>query len=155
MRPDLAHIHPDATLGEAPITDHAQPQMSTFDQLNQEAGPSEEVGYYVFTQTLAANQNLPDLTQFIDGDSDFQLVSIHGKSTGSYNINIKDNSSKPIYSSSADASLVVGTAQLPCRIRPSLFYPAAGKIGISLQDTSGAPNTVQLVFTGVKKFRTS
>lgn len=147
-----AHL---AGLAEAAITDPtAAPPPSAFDQAQQETGPSEEVGYYVFTQVLTANQNLPDLTQFIDGDSDFMLVSIHGKSTGSYNINIKDHAVKPIYSSSADASLVVGTAQLPCRVRPALFYPAAGKIGISLQDTSGAGNTVQLVFTGIKKFRT-
>lgn len=156
----LSRLQMHQHLGEAPITtppaaDPNAPGTNAFDQLVQEAGPSEEVGYYVFNQTLTANQSLPNLTQFIDGDSDFVLVSIHGKSTGSYNINIKDNALKPLYSSDADSTLVVGTAQLPCRIRPALFYPAAGKIGISLTDTSGAPNTVQLVFTGVKKFRTS
>jgi hypothetical protein len=139
-------------LGEAPIQD-SQSGTSTFDQAAQEAGPSEEVGYYVFKKALNASDNLPDLVQSIDGDSDFALVSIHGKSTGTYNINIKDHTGKPIYSSAADASNVVGTAQLPVRVRPALLYPAGGSLGISLQDTSAAPNTIELVFTGIRKFR--
>lgn len=141
-------------LGEAPIEQPGTATPSAFDAVMQEAGPSEEPGYYVFKTTLQANDNKPDLTQFIDGDSDFALVSLHGRSTGTFNINIKDNSGKPIYSSSADASLVVGNAQLPVRIRPALYFPASGKIGISLQDTSGAQNTVELVFSGIRKFRT-
>ena len=140
-------------LGEAAITP-APIMPSAFDEAMQEAGPSEEAGYYVYKHHLNANGNEPDLTQSIDGDSDFVLVSLHGKSTGTFNINIKDRSGKPIYSSSADASNVVGTAQLPVRIRPALVFPAAGQIGISLQDTSGSGNDVELIFTGIRRFRT-
>jgi hypothetical protein len=138
-------------LGEAPITDAAAP--TAFDEARQEAGPSEEPGYYVANFVLAGGTAYPDLTQFIDGDSDFMLVSIHGTSTGTYNIQLKDRAGRPIHSGLADARNVVGTAQLPVRVRPALFFPAAGRIGISLTDTSGAPNTVQLIFSGIKRFR--
>jgi hypothetical protein len=145
-------MHGQSFLGEAPLSD--APNASAFDQAAAEAGPSQEPGYYVYKRVLTANENSPDLTQFIDGDSEFQLVSIHGSSTGAYNINVKANNGKPIYSASADAKNVVGTAQLPVRVRPSLYFPPAGKIGISLQDTSGAPNTVELIFTGIRRFVT-
>lgn len=138
-------------LGEAPTDDPRE--TSAWDDAAAEAGPSEEVGYYVYQTTLTALQKSPDLSQFIDGDSDFMLVSIHGSSTSTFKINIRNSGSKPLYSSAAMAVNVVGTAQLPVRVRPGLYYPAAGKIGIYLEDTSNASNAIELVFTGIRRFK--
>lgn len=140
-------------LGEAAITE--PPQAATaFDQAMQEIGPSEEAGYYTFEHDLLANGNQPALGRSIDGDSDFILLSVHGKSTGAFKMNIRDHAGRPIYSSATDADLVIGTAQLPVKLKAPLFFPAAGAIGIELIDISGAPNPVKLVFGGIRKFRT-
>jgi hypothetical protein len=41
----------------------------------------------------------------------------------------------------------------PYVISPELILPANGRIVLDLEDTSGAQNTIQLVFRGAKLFR--
>ena len=36
---------------------------------------------------------------------------------------------------------------------PASLIPAGGRIGIDIQDTSGAQNTIELLFRGVKRYR--
>lgn len=143
-------------LGEAPIEQQAPPdaQESLYQHSLAEAGPSEEPGHYVFKRSLLASEKAPNLRQPIDGDSDFVLTAIYGRSTGTFTLNISDRAGKPIYSAEADSRNVMGTAQFPVPIRPALWFPAGGQISISATDTSAAPNDLEIVFQGIKRFRT-
>lgn len=147
-------MFPRYGLGEAPIEQQQAPPDSLFNELRAEAGPSEEVSYYVWKRSLTALQAAPDLAQFIDGDSDFLLTAIYGRSTSTFTLNIRDASGRLIYSAEADSRNVIGTAQFPVPLRPALWYPAAGKIGISITDTSNAANEVEIVFAGIRRFKT-
>ena len=143
-------------LGEAPIEQQAPPdaQQSLYQQSLAEGGPSEEPGCYVFKRSLAGNDKAPNLRQPIDGDSDFVLTAIYGRSTGTFTLNITDRAGKPIYSAEADSRNVMGTAQFPVPIRPALWFPAGGQIGISVTETSGVANDLEIVFQGIKRFKT-
>ncbi|MBZ5580897.1 MAG: hypothetical protein LAQ30_01605 [Acidobacteriia bacterium] len=142
-------------LGEAAVDPQAQPADSLYRQLLAEAGPSEEPGFYVYKATLAAGTPYPDLSQAIDSDSDFLLVAIFGLSAGAFSMNIKDQAGRPVYSTAAASTNVMGTAQIPVAVRPALRYIAGSRLGFSLTETSGAANAVEIVFAGIKRFRTA
>jgi hypothetical protein len=46
-----------------------------------------------------------------------------------------------------------GTFSVQWPMFPEIVIPAGGRIGIDIQDLSAAPNTVQLAFRGVKRYR--
>lgn len=113
---------------------------------------SDEPKKLVFKTTLTALQKLDDLIQSIDKTYDFQWVGIAGKSTGDFAVNFKDATGRDIFSARASASLVIGTGQFPVEWDHAFFFPAGGKIGISLEDLSNAENTIELIFIGIAQY---
>lgn len=107
---------------------------------------------YTFDVTLTANQNLPDQSLIIGGDADFIIRAIVGTQTGAYKIRFRDNQGFYLSPGMVNNSNIMGTAQLPVPIWPELQIPRNGKLGIDLLDTSGAGNTIEIVFKGVKRY---
>lgn len=109
----------------------------------------------VFEVTLTANQMLRDQQLAVDTDADFawrafQVVS----NTGSFAIRFSD--SQGYYLSNGmllSATFFQGSLAILFPIFPEVMIPAGGRIGLDIQDLSAAPNTVQLLFRGVKRYR--
>ncbi len=116
---------------------------------------TEEPCIYVFQRALTASQHLPDVPVLIDNDSDFMLTGIHGSSTGAYTINFRLPGGRLISSAEIANTNMLGTAAEPAAIGPAPIY-RAGSIGpaLTLTDTSGAGNTLEICFTGVRRLRT-
>lgn len=110
---------------------------------------------YVYQVTLAANQMLRDQQQPIDTDADFVLRAIQLTSnTGVFAVRFSD--SQGYYLSNGllrSAIFLVGTVPVPFPLFPELVFPSGGRIGIDIQDLSAAPNTVELTFRGVKRYK--
>jgi len=110
---------------------------------------------YIYQVVLAANQMLRDQQQPIDTDSDFVLRAVQlTANTGVFAVRFSD--SQGYYLSNGllrSAIFLVGTVAVPFAVFPELVLPSGGRIGIDIQDLSGAPNTVELTFRGVKRYR--
>jgi hypothetical protein len=116
----------------------------------------EEPANYVFNYTLTALQSVQRVPVNIDRDSDFMLTGINGSSTGSYNLNFRLPSGRQIGSALVASTNLIGAANQPTSIGPPPVY-RAGSTGpeIDLTDTSNANNTLQIVFSGVRRLRTA
>lgn len=132
-------------LGEVPTAPPADPAP---------AGYYDEAGGYVFDYVLNANQIALGLSVPIDQDSDFIWMATYGTQTGTYKVNFKTARGRQIFSSPVNSLNAIGTAQFPTVWEPAFTYNASGRIMLDLTDTSGAQNTVQLVFLGVRRFKT-
>ena len=113
----------------------------------------EEPALYVFDQALLASATITDLSRTIDRDSDFLLARIHGTQTGSYTISVKLPNGRPISNTPVANANLVGTAANPVFIGPPILYIAGSRIAIDLTDTSAAPNNIEIVFAGVRRYR--
>jgi hypothetical protein len=92
----------------------------------------------------------------IDRDSDFMLTGVNGSSTGGYNLNFRLPRGRQVGSALVAAANLIGAANQPTSIGPPPVY-RAGSTGpeIDLTDTSNAGNTIQIVFSGVRRLRTA
>jgi len=107
-----------------------------------------------FTVALLANQERRDLSQFFGRDCAFLWTGLAGNSTGVYQTQfIIPPDNRLLSTAPVNNVNMVGTAQFPVPIWPAIKVPPGSRIGIYLLDTSGAGNTVQLVFYGVRLFR--
>jgi hypothetical protein len=117
----------------------------------------EEFATYVFSVVLTANQALQRLPVNIDRDSDFMWVGLVGSSTGGYTINFRLPSGRLIGSAQMiNTQLVSASANQPTPVGPPPIY-RAGSTGpeVDITDTSGAGNTVTLIFIGLRRLRTA
>ena len=116
----------------------------------------EEPANYVFNYTLTAGQSVQRVPVNIDRDSDFMLTGINGSATGGYNLNFRLPSGRQIGSALVASTNLIGAANQPTSIGPPPVY-RAGSTGpeIDLTDTSNASNTIQIVFSGVRRLRTA
>ena len=115
----------------------------------------EEPGDYIFNYTLTANQAVQRVPVNIDRDSDFLLTGINGSSTGAYTLNFRLPSGRLFASQQVNNANFVSTApNQPTPVGPPPIY-RAGSTGpeMDLTDISGASNTLQIVFTGIKRLR--
>ncbi len=133
------------------MSSSAQPQPTA-----QQPTFTEEPAQYIFTQILTANQPLNNLSVNIDRDADFLLTGINGSSTGAYTLNFKLPSGRKINNVQVSNQNMIGTANQPTAIGPPPLY-RAGSVGpqLDLTDTSGAGNTVVIVFSGIRRIRTA
>jgi hypothetical protein len=115
---------------------------------------AEEPCIYPFQVVLTANQALVGQRVLIDSDSDFLLTGIHGTNTGTYKINFRLPSGRQLSNTPIQSANLIGTANQPTAIGPSPVYVRAG-IGpaVDITDTSGAGNTVEICFSGIRRFR--
>jgi hypothetical protein len=114
---------------------------------------SEEAGIYAYQVTLTANQPLTNQSLIVDGNSDFIMLAIHGTSTGSYVIRVRNNNDRFICSAFLQNANFVGTAQFPVPLSKPFIVRATGRIAIDITDTSGASNTVELCFSGIRRYQ--
>lgn len=117
----------------------------------------EEPANFVFQITLNALQPLNRIPVPIDRDTDFLWTGLNGSSTGSYTINIVLPSGRYMNSSQIQNGNQVSTAaNQPTAIGPPPIY-RAGSSGplLDLTDTSNASNTIELVFSGIRRLRTA
>lgn len=116
----------------------------------------EEPAVYVFTQQLSALQALGQVAVNIDRDSDFMLTGINGSSTGAYTLNFRLPSGRLISNAQILAADILGTANQPTAIGPPPIY-RAGSVGpqLDITDTSNATNNIIIVFSGIRRLRTT
>lgn len=134
-------------LGEAPVT-AAGPAPSTG------APYYEEDHQYVLNITLTANLNVVSLLN-IDGDADFLWIAKAGSSTGIYRLQFTLPNSRRMSNAQINNANYIGTAQWPVPLERPYLCPAGSTIAVNITDTSAAGNTVQLVFIGINRYRTT
>lgn len=117
----------------------------------------EEPCTYVFNYTLTSDQAVTRVPVNIDRDSDFLWTGLNGTSTGGYTINVRLPSGRLIGSAQMiNSQFVSTTPNQPTAIGPPPIY-RAGSTGpeLDLTDTSASGNTIQLVFSGLRRLRTA
>ena len=116
----------------------------------------EEPAFYVFTMTLTTDQHVPNIAVNIDRDSDFLLTGINGSSDGAYTLNFQLPSGRLIANAEILNTDILGTANQPTAIGPPPIY-RAGSIGpqLTITDVSGATNNIIIVFSGIRRLRTT
>ncbi len=89
----------------------------------------------------------------IDADADFQAIWLIANSTGAFNARFGDAATGRYFMSGLIANVnLFGTALAPFPMLPPYVFKRQGSITIDLTDTSAAPNTIQIVFSGKKIF---
>lgn len=92
----------------------------------------------------------------INQDADFMAFWLISNSSGGFNCRFGDAGRGWYFMSGLIANVnLFGTALLPFPMLPPYTFKAQGAITIDLVDTSGAPNTIQIVFSGKKIFKTA
>lgn len=111
--------------------------------------PVEEEAWQTLDLSLLANASARDQGVNIDKDGDFLVTHLWGTSTGSYNLQVRLYSGRPLSSAPVSNTNMVGTVAFKTPIKPML-YPAGSRISIDFIDTSGADNDIQIVFGGIR-----
>lgn len=128
-------------VGEVPLTPPANQQYY------------EEPASIVVDVSLTASQPLMEQGKIVDQDGDFRLQAISATKTGSFQIKLRLPSGRYFPESYVNDANFVGTAQFPVPVEPNMVYRSGQKLSFDIKDTSAAPNTIQLVFWGVKLLR--
>lgn len=131
-------------LGEVPLTQ--TPNMSFY----------EEPGEYVMDVSLTSGQEKTRQITQIDNDSDFIWLATVGSSTGVYKLKLQISGRSGRYMSSSYVNNVnyVGSANFPVPLLHEVYFSAGSSISGDFLDTSGGANTIQLLFKGIKRFKT-
>ena len=116
----------------------------------------EEPAMYVYTITLTALEAVQQASVNIDRDSDFLLTGINGSSTGNYTLNFRLPSGRLVANTQILNIDLIGTANQPTAIGPPPIY-RAGSVGpqLDLTDVSNTSNTIIIVFSGIRRLRTT
>lgn len=127
-----------------------------------DASPSgyADVGYdYVTDVTLnpsalAAGTYTTLVLQPLDNDADFVWRGIGiNYFTGAFAARFADNTSYWFSNARIYYLNFINSASSPYPVWPEIILAAGGNIQLDLQDWSGASNTLEFVFRGVKRFR--
>lgn len=106
------------------------------------------------TGQLTANQFLNPDTLEIQVDADFRLRAFYlALFTGPFQMQLIDSNGYQLFSGMINSAAFSTLSYDPTVISPEHPFPAGGKIQIVIQDLSGNPNPLQIVFRGVKRFR--
>lgn len=109
---------------------------------------------YPYDVVLSASQFLRDQSISTTNDADFSWRAIViAFSTGTFNVRFADSQGYYLSNGMIVSANILGDAASPYPIFPEILIPAGGRIGIDIQDTSGNPNTIELLCRGVKRFR--
>lgn len=125
--------------------------------------PPGTVGYeerpydYVYappTGQLTANQFSNPDSLAIQTDADFYCYAWYiSLFTGAFQIQLIDSSGYQLESGMINSAAISTNGSDPTVFSPGHPFPAGGKIQIVIQDLSSAPNPLQIVFKGVKRFQ--
>jgi hypothetical protein len=109
---------------------------------------------YPYDVILTANQFLPNQSVSTTNDADFAWRAlIIAVATGSFNVRFADSQGYYLSNGVIASANLQGDAASPYPIFPEIIIPAGGRIGIDIQDTSDAGNTIELLCRGVKRYR--
>jgi hypothetical protein len=116
----------------------------------------EEPAMYIALVTMTPGQNISDLAVNIDRDSDFMLTGLNGTSDGAYTLNFRLPSGRQIANAQILNTDILGTANQPTAIGPPPIY-RAGSTGpqLTLTEISGAVNNARIIFSGIRRIRTT
>jgi len=109
------------------------------------------VGSSLFT--LSANQQLLNLVINIFTQADFLWRGLTFVSTGAFSIRFQDGEQYYLSDGMVPSVNLPHSAGDPFPWAPQIPYPAGGRVVFDITDTSGAPNTIQLVLTGENRYR--
>lgn len=101
---------------------------------------------------LTANQNL---VTSLDADPDAYFLwraLVISQATGIFSVRFSDSRNYFLSSARIASANLSSDPSSPYPIFPELPVPPNGKIIVDLLDTSGAGNTIQLVFRGAKRY---
>lgn len=114
-----------------------------------------DIGYsYVYNVTLSANQSLQGQSVSLDRESDFILFGIQIPTVTSPlgQLQVMDNQGQQFSNDYVNfGAYMIGGLSVPFTITPGRIFAKGGRILLNIRDTSGAENTVQIVFRGLKR----
>ena len=109
---------------------------------------------YVYDVVLTALQNLPNQILATTNDADFcWRATFIAVNTGAFAVRFYDSQGYAISNGYIFNGNIQGDASAPYPMFPEIIIPAGGKIGIDIVDASGAGNTIEIIFRGVKRYR--
>jgi hypothetical protein len=116
----------------------------------------EEPAIYPFTINLTADQHVDNAAVNIDRDTDWLWTGVNGSSTGEYTVNFRLPSGRQLANAEILNTDIIGTANQPTAIGPPPVY-RAGSVGpqVTITDLSGADNAVTIIFSGIRRVRTT
>lgn len=116
----------------------------------------EEPAIYSFTFNLASGQHVTDVAVNIDRDTDWLWTGLNGSSDGAYTVNFRLPSGRQLANAEILNTDIIGTANQPTVIGPPPVYRAGG-VGpaVTLTDISSDTNSVTIIFTGIRRVRTT
>lgn len=116
----------------------------------------EEPAYYPFVIALTADEHVDNVAVNIDRDSDFLLTGLNGDSDGDFTMNFRLPSGRQISTSEIKGADILGTPNQPTAIGPPPIY-RAGSVGpqVTLTDISANTNKVTIIFSGIRRIRTT
>jgi hypothetical protein len=107
-----------------------------------------------FDYTLTANQDVDGLARDVPTDADFiWRATIANVQTGEYMVLFKDSQGYEFSNGLIHRINISATAIAPSVNGHEIVIPAGGQIGIHLKDLSAAPNTIEILFLGVKRYK--
>lgn len=109
---------------------------------------------YPYDVTLTSLEVLPGQQISTTNDADFAWRAVVvALMTGPFSVKFYDSQNYSLSNDYIASANLLGDASSPFPIFPEILIPAGGRIGIDIQDTSGAGNTIELLCRGVKRFR--
>ena len=135
------------------INPYAPPVYNGIGQASVPAGYRDVSFDYVYNPAvLTANLVRQDQLS-IDNDADFcwRAIVINAF-TGIFAVRFSDSDWYWLSSARITNTNIQGDPASPYPWFPEVIIPAGGRIGIDIQDLSGAENTIQMLFRGVKRY---
>jgi hypothetical protein len=110
---------------------------------------------YALPPTVVLANTTVQPTIVIGADADFQVIWLIANSTGTFSFTFSDGSTGRLFMSGAINNVnLFGSAANPFPMLPPYVFKRQGSIQLVITDTSGANNTIQVVFSGKKIFPT-
>ena len=108
---------------------------------------------YIYNNTLTALQVLNNEVVSIFTEADFAWRGLIFSATGLFSVQFQDGQGYYLSAGQMFSSNMANTPGDPWPIFPEVLYPAGGRIYFNITDLSGNPNTIQLLFVGVNRYR--
>lgn len=107
-----------------------------------------------FDIVVPASTELPNLARDVPTDADFiWRATVANKQTGAYSVRFADSQGYFFADALMHYLNLSASATAPSVNGKEVVIPAGGQIGIDILDLSGAQNTIEIVFLGVKRYR--
>ena len=109
---------------------------------------------YTYDNSLTAGQVLNNEIVSIF-NADFIWRGLVFTSDGLFSVQFQDGYGYYLSTGQIFSSNMSNTPGDPWPVFPEVFYPAGGRVYLNITDLSGAPNTIQLLFIGVNRYKIS